>query len=429
MFDDEKPKAKKDTQKLDTLDDSGNFMQTRLRGTVHQKGFWHRYVHIYILDLPNASVMMQHRAASKKIFGNMWNCCTGHVLEGEPSLLNAAKAIEEDFKISYAETDFAFLFSCKEEAHTDGLVLKQMIDVYALPLETLPRTAALAIDREEATAVKYVTLDQLEDLYRERPSDHVLVSNPEYPQRLFKCLRKMVDEYIRTLPQEDSDDERHNKKAKQLLDTMDESGVLAEPGRRGEVHRQSVWHRVVHVWVLDLETSTVLLQQRSRKKLHFGGQWYCSTGHVKMGDPSLPAAIKSIKDDLGLTLLEDHEFDFIFQARNETNTGGGCLLRQLVDVFCVAVPSATSYHRAPSLETLQLARGEVDAVRYIAVDELEEKWHEGVEVNPEFVIPCNGDDYGSRLFYHLRRKVSQFKLEATGGKWPLWSGQGKEGSA
>jgi len=405
MPDGVKPIAKKDTQKLDTLDDAGNFMQVRLRGAVHEKGFWHRYVHIWILDLPSASVMMQHRAASKKIFGNMWNCCTGHVLEGEPSLLNAVKAIEEDFKIPYAETDFTFLFSCKEEAHTDGLVLKQMIDVYALIPENLPRTATLHIDREEATAVKYVTLDELAQLYLDRPSDHVIVSNPEYSQRLCRALRKTVNEYVRTLPQEDSDDERHNKKAKQLLDTLDESGALTEPGRRGEVHRQSVWHRVVHIWVLDLESGSVLLQQRSRKKLHFGGQWYCSTGHVKMGDSSLPAAVKSIKDDLGLTLLEPDEFDFIFQAKNETDTGGGCLLRQLVDVFCVTVPSATSYHEAPPLESLQLARGEVDAVRYIAVDELEQKWQEGKQANPDFVIPCNGDDYGGRLFDHLRRKA------------------------
>jgi len=280
-----------------------------------------------------------------------------------------------------------------------------MVDVYVLALEKPPRIAALAIDREEASGVKYVTLEQLEGIYREQPSDYVIVSNPEYASRLFRSLHKIVNEYYQTLPQEDSDDERHNKKANQLLDTITDDGVLVEAGFRGEVHRQSVWHRAVHIWMLDLASGNVLLQRRSERKKSFGGQWNCSSGHVKMGEPCRPAAIKSIGDDLGLTLFEPDEFEFLFQANNVTDTGHGHSLRQVVDVFCVTVPSPTSYHQAPPLDGLQLAAGEVDAVRYIAIDELEAKWREGKAVNPEFVIPDNGDEYGQRLFFYLRQKM------------------------
>lgn len=403
-MDDDKPTAKKHTQKLDTLDDDGNFMQTRLRGTVHEKGFWHRHVHIWVLDMPNASVMMELRAASKQTFGGMWNCCTGHVLEGEPSLLNAQKAIEEDFKLSFPDDAFHFAFCCKDIAHTNGLTLKQMVDVYVLALEKPPRTAALAIDREEASGVKYVTIDDLEYIYAQKPADHVVVSNPEYNTRLLRVLRKIVADYHKLLPQEDSDDERQNKKAMQLLDTIDDDGEITEPGRRGEVHRQCVWHRAVHVWLLDLATGHVLLSQRSARKKNFGGQWNCSTGHVKQGDPCVQAAIKSIGDDLGLTQFEHDEFDFLFQARNVTYTRDGHAYRQVTDVFCVTVPSATSYRRAPPLDSLKLAVGEVDAVRYISLDELEEICLRGPAMTPDFVIPSN-DDYHNRLFFYLRQRV------------------------
>ncbi|CAE7947571.1 eml4 [Symbiodinium sp. KB8] len=60
----EKPvvKENKDHQILDTLDAEGSCFGTRTRGAVTEKGLWHRYVHVWVLNLPDSAVLMQLRA-------------------------------------------------------------------------------------------------------------------------------------------------------------------------------------------------------------------------------------------------------------------------------------------------------------------------------------------------------------------------------
>jgi len=284
---------------VDTLDDAGNLMSTtRHCGDVHSKGFWHRYVHVWVLDLSRGAVMMQHRAPTKVPFGSMWSCCTGHIGEAESSGAAASRALLEELKMTYLETQLEFMFSCKENASDQDLTLKQMLDVYALGLESSPSTYAIGIDADQATAVKYISIEELEEVYAEKLSDHVLVSNPEYPHRLFRSLRKLVREYHASIPRDDSDDETTNWKARQLLDTLDGSGLVKEPNQRGSVHRESVWHRAVHVWILDLTQNAVLLLQRAARKQHFAACWHCCSGYVQMGGSALPAVVKVVKVQL-----------------------------------------------------------------------------------------------------------------------------------
>jgi len=343
----------------------------------------------------------------------LWSCCTGHVVVGEPSLLLAAKAVERTFKLSYPEAMFQFLFSCKDISESNGVTFKQMIDIYALPLASAPPVHTLAIESDEADAARYVPVTELQDMYSQKPADCAIMSNPEYPLRLFRALSKLVKHHVDTMVLDDSDDEQLNAKATQLLDTLDDTGQLCEPGKRGDVHRQSVWHRAVHIWLLDTASASVLLLQRSRKKQHFGGQWNCSTDHVKVGDPSEAAAIKSLMGDTGLTRFSPAEFDFMLQARGEYDTGGGCLHKQVIDVYCLVVPS-DSYPKAPPVETMELPPGEVDAAQYMPIDELERIWFEGGSKDAQFAIPSS-DEYSQRLFYLLRQKVRKSKRAVGGG--------------
>lgn len=415
MSDDE-PFEKKAGQKLDTLTDDGGLMAARLRGDVHAKGYWHRYVHVWVLDVDVGNVMMQQRAPAKKIFGGMWSCCTGHIEAAASSSGTAALCLQEELKLAAAETDLEFLFSCKESTSSGELILKQWIDVYALPLATPPLISSMAVDVEEATALKYVSLEELKSIYEQRLGDHVVPNNPEYFQRLFYKLNKLCRDYHLYLPKEDSDDERTHQSAAQLLDTLGEDGLVDDrPGARGEVHRNGVWHRAVHVWVLDTANHTVLVQQRSRKKQHFTGMWGCTTGHVDMGSPSHPAAVKAVQGDIGLTLQEE-DLEFLFQVRAESDTGGGVVLNQIVDVFCVSMP-CNSYLEAPAATSMTLARGEVDSVKYMLVSDLADVWRCG---SPEYII-FGSEEYRERLFFLLERKCVRCQHESAGGTWPKWS--------
>lgn len=217
------------------------------------------------------------------------------------------------------------------------------------------------------------------------------------------------------LPKVDSDEERHNKKGQQLLDRIgdvsmlsraQDLNVIVDPCRRNEAYNESVWHRAVHVWVFDIEGGRFLIQQRSPKKRHFGGKWNCSTGHIKMGDPALPTAMKSVKDDVGIQDVEEADFEYLFQALVEMDTGGGCFLKQVVDVYLFRVPNEGSCPDVPDIGSLSLAKGEVDNVMYIEIDRLEEIWRASPP-NPEFVVPP-GEDYRSRLFFNARQRHKKY---------------------
>eukprot|EP00933_Yihiella_yeosuensis_P013262 TRINITY_DN12370_c1_g1_i1.p1 TRINITY_DN12370_c1_g1~~TRINITY_DN12370_c1_g1_i1.p1 ORF type:complete len:438 (+),score=68.23 TRINITY_DN12370_c1_g1_i1:60-1373(+) len=410
-------KENKDDQILDTLDAEGTCIAHRSRGDVTEKGFWHRYVHVWVVLLSDSAVLMQKRSAAKKRFGGMWNCTSGFVMSGEPSLAAAKKHLKKETGMEVDEQSLEFAFTCKEISVCEGDALKQWIDIYILPLKHTPELHKFNYDMKEVESIEYITIGDLERAYSSTDPNFVLVAAPQYPRRLFQFLHKKIKVYLYTLTKIDSDEERQNKKGDQLLDTvasMDaltdkpaELEVIANPCSRNDVYNQSIWHRAVHVWLFDIEGGRLLLQQRSPKKRHFGGQWNCSTGHIKMGEPCIPTAVKSIKDDVGLKAFRDQDFELIFQAQSEMDTGGGCYLKQIVDVFLLTVPNQETYPEAPDPSALKLAKGEVDAAKYMTLDELEQVWSEGPSAHPDFVIP-SGTEYISRMMYCLRRRYKKY---------------------
>ncbi|CAE7247748.1 NUDT3 [Symbiodinium natans] len=298
-------KENKDHQVLDTLDAEGSCFGTRTRGAVTEKGLWHRYVHVWVLNLPDSAVLMQLRAPEKKRFGGMWNCTSGFVMSGMPSLEACKKHLDAESGMKFEDHKYEFVFSCKEISEFKGETLRQWIDVYVVSLKKPPELRKIFYDIKEASELKYIGVGELEQAYQTQDPSFVLVAAPEYSRRLFHFLHKQIRTYLEMLPKVDSDEERHNKKSQQLLDRIgdismldraQDLNVIVDPCRRIEAYNESVWHRAVHVWVFDIEGGRFLIQQRSPKKRHFGGKWNCSTGHIKMGDPALPTAMKSAPD-------------------------------------------------------------------------------------------------------------------------------------
>ncbi|CAL1168832.1 unnamed protein product [Cladocopium goreaui] len=408
-------KENKDHQVLDTLDAEGSCIFTRTRGAVTEKGLWHRYVHVWVLNLPDSAVLMQLRAPEKKRFGGMWNCTSGFVMSGMPSLEACKHHLDTESGLRYEDHMYEFVFSCKNTSVANGEEIKQLIDVYVVSLKRPPELHKIYYDIKEATELKYVGIGELEQAYQNQDPNFVLVSTPEYARRLFHFLHKKIRIYIEMLPKIDSDEERHNKKGQQLLDRIgdvnklrraQDLGVVVEPCKRIDAYSESVWHRAVHVWVFDVESCRLLLLLRSPKKRHFGGRWNCSTGHIKMGDPALPTALKSVKDDVGLGNVTENDFEYLFQTLVEMDTGGDAFLKQVVDVYLLSVPNEETCPVIPDLTSLSLAKGEVDQVMYLELDRLQEVYTTSPPPHDFVVFP--GDDYQTRFFFNLRQRHKKY---------------------
>ncbi|KAA0058698.1 hypothetical protein IC582_002392 [Cucumis melo] len=142
-----------------------------------------------------------------------------------------------------------------------------------------------------------------------------------------------------------------------LTKTGEKTGV-SKP--RGEVHRDGVYHRAVHVCIFAESTQELLLQQRADCKDSWPGLWdISSAGHISAGDSSLETARKELREELGIILPKD-AFELIFVFLQETITNGG----QFVDNEFADVYLVTTLDPIP-LEAFTLQESEVSAVKYV----------------------------------------------------------------
>ncbi len=102
----------------------------------------------------------------------------------------------------------------------------------------------------------------------------------------------------------------------ELFDVLDENGrptgIIQE---RGVCHREGDYHATVHMWILRRSAEKsgwqILLQKRSScKDSHPGCYDISSAGHISAGDTPLPAVLRELREELGLS-VSSKELQFI----------------------------------------------------------------------------------------------------------------------
>jgi isopentenyldiphosphate isomerase len=152
------------------------------------------------------------------------------------------------------------------------------------------------------------------------------------------------------------------------------------------VHREGLWHRAVHVWVVTTNGS-VLLQQRAMAKANHPGLWDVSAaGHISSGEDSLQAACRELEEELGLD-AKAAELKLILRS-SETHVlnGGAYVDRELHDVFVL--------HRDVDPSSLRLQAEEVMAARVVTLQELQSL----VERRDPALVP-HWDEYEQVIAY------------------------------
>jgi len=92
------------------------------------------------------------------------------------------------------------------------------------------------------------------------------------------------------------------QKASEVFDVVDENDQVVEQRTRGEVHRLGLRHRAMHAFVFN-RRGEVFLQQRSHLKDVSPLAWDSSAaGHLDSGEDYAGAAIREIREELGVEL-------------------------------------------------------------------------------------------------------------------------------
>jgi isopentenyl-diphosphate Delta-isomerase len=173
--------------------------------------------------------------------------------------------------------------------------------------------------------------------------------------------------------------------ATELLDVLDPQGMpLGIARSRDEVHQKGLWHRTVHIWIINSQKQ-LLLQKRSQNKESYPGLWDISAaGHITAGDSSRNAAIRELKEELGIGAAED-ELEFLFTVSHHFEDP----TRQFIDN---EISDVYLTQRELNVETVTIGREEVDSVKFIGIRGLKKQLKE----NPgEFV---GHDEEYRRLF-------------------------------
>lgn len=179
------------------------------------------------------------------------------------------------------------------------------------------------------------------------------------------------------------------------IDVVDRAGnPLPVIASRAEVHRKGLWHRTVHVWVLNLKNE-LLLQKRSAAKESFPGLWDISAaGHISAGDASLDAAQRELKEELGITVRkEDLRLLFTITGHYE-DSARPFIDNELSDVYLMRADIPVN--------GMAVDRDEVDEVKYMAVEELKKE----LERHPELYVP-HQEAYGKLFGFISTSEISK----------------------
>lgn len=87
----------------------------------------------------------------------------------------------------------------------------------------------------------------------------------------------------------------------ELFDVVDQNDLVIGTATRQEVHKNSWFHRSIHIFVFNIQKD-IFLQKRVLTKDENPGYWDSSvSGHVNSGEDYLTSAHRELKEELGIS--------------------------------------------------------------------------------------------------------------------------------
>lgn len=174
---------------LDILDENGNKTgEVKLKKEVHDKGLWHRTVHVWFLN-SKGELLLQLRGV-KDAYPDYWDIsAAGHIISGDDSIGSAIKETKEELGIALIPKQIEFLGTVKISVvlNNGTYYNNEYNDVYLVKSDLNP-TEFKFIDGE-VKEVKWIPWVELKKWVTEKRAD--LVPHPEEYTILFKYLENL----------------------------------------------------------------------------------------------------------------------------------------------------------------------------------------------------------------------------------------------
>lgn len=177
---------------LDILDKNGNKTgEKKTRKEVHSKGYWHKGVHIWIIN-SKKELLVQRRSANKDVYPNkLYISVAGHPVSGEEEIESIKREFKEEIGVELDTDKLEYLFTFSQEVvENNGKFLdNQLYDVYLIEMDL--DIDNLQLQKEEVSEVKNIYYEDFEKMIENKDKD--IVNHPEEWERLFKILHDRYD--------------------------------------------------------------------------------------------------------------------------------------------------------------------------------------------------------------------------------------------
>jgi len=131
----------------------------------HEKGLWHKSVHVWIINDKN-EILLQYRCTDKKLYPDTWDVSfAGHINSGESSIQAVIREGKEELGIDVDLDKLSYVFTNKEEIKYKQINSKEFVDIYILKQNI--ELDKIVFQVEEVSDAKYVSIEEFFKLVKE----------------------------------------------------------------------------------------------------------------------------------------------------------------------------------------------------------------------------------------------------------------------
>lgn len=150
---------------IDEYNNIGEKIGTVDKEIAHEKGLWHKSVHVWIVNDKN-EILLQYRCADKKLYPNTWDVSfAGHISVGESSVEAVIREGKEELGIEVNLDKLNYVFTNREEIKYKEIDSKEFVDIFILKQDI--KLDKIEFQKEEVSDAKYVSIDEFFKLAKE----------------------------------------------------------------------------------------------------------------------------------------------------------------------------------------------------------------------------------------------------------------------